>query len=179
MPAFTPSPATLPITRMSVSDMDQHGSSLWTYNRAGGIGSGALGTNIITYIPFLIPATVTVYRLWWLSFGTAAGNYDMGLYTETGTRLASIGSTASTTSGQAVIYANIPDTTIARGVYYVALALSSSGQSVMRWSLANGMQRAFGIYVQSAAPPLPATATFSTNNTTTALPMVGMDLRGY
>jgi hypothetical protein len=178
MPAFTPSPALLPITRVSVSDMDQHGSALWTYNRGASLGSGALGTNLITYIPFLIPATVTVYRLWWMSIGTAAGNYDMGIYTETGTRLASLGSTASTLSGQQMVYADIPDTTIGRGVYFVALALSSGSQSVMRWALANGMQRSLILYVQ-ATFTLPATATFSTNNTTTALPMVGMDLRGY
>lgn len=166
--------------RISVMDAEQFGTGISVYNKSFGIGIGGIGTNVATYIPFVIPTTVTVYRLWTMYQGTALGNYDLGLYTETGTRLASIGSTAVVNPhNYTLLYGDIPDTIIARGTYYVALAYSNGSAGCCRFALSAGLQRGLGLYVQSSALPLPATATFSTSNTTTAIPLVGLDLRGY
>lgn len=78
--------------------------------------------NRALYIPFVVETHVTAYKMAFI-VGAQAGNYDVGLYDVLGNRLVSLGSTAVPAAGLAV--ADIADTVLAPGVYYMAMNVST------------------------------------------------------
>lgn len=82
--------------------------------------SSAWGTaNRAVYIPVRVTRACVVRKLGASVTATATGNIDIGIYSQSGTRLVSTGSTAKTTSTVQVI--DITDTTLTPGLYYLAL----------------------------------------------------------
>jgi hypothetical protein len=118
------------------------------------------------YMPFELERPMIVTQAW-LYNGTAAvtGNWDVGLYTADGTKLVSMGTTAQT-GINAVQSFDWTDTLLGRGAFYFAVACDSGSTTVYRsaagaandWLLWGGLQ-------QASAHPLPATATFASNQT--------------
>jgi hypothetical protein len=74
--------------------------------------------NVVIYVPFWVPDAITIYKMF-LGIGTGAGNVDVGIYADDGTRLVSAGTTAAVGSTATLIF-NITDTNLARGRYYLA-----------------------------------------------------------
>lgn len=115
--------------------------------------------NRAIYIPVLIEDFVTAYQMAF-EVVTQSGNYDVGIYDELGVRLVSLGSTAVPAAGIAT--ANITDTPLTPGVYFLAMACNNTTVSVRRQSTGTvGSNTVSGLQDQDTAFALPSTATFS------------------
>jgi hypothetical protein len=159
-----------PQRRHSVLDAAPLGviSTIGSMSAAGQISRATLGNtgagvwpsnNLGIYMPMLIPETVTIYQM---SFevGTQSGNYDVGIYDESGARLVSLGSTAVPVAGIGV--ANIADTTLTPGLYYWAMVCSTTVASFRRGPPAVNMLRVAGLQQQAiGSSTLPNPATFA------------------
>lgn len=142
-------------------------------------GSGTWVTqNLAIYIPFFIEFPVTAVKMTWINGATVNGNIDVGIYDQYGSRLVSKGSTAQ--SGTSALQtADITDTLLNPGNYFMAMCSDSATATVQRWS---GMGTAFcqacGVQQQDltgSAPTLPATATFA-NPANGFVPYLAIDL---
>lgn len=131
--------------------------------------------SLITYVPLIVPADVIFVKAWVLLAVGSAGNYDLGLYHPNGTRLVSIGSTA-TTATAGLFEHDITDTPVARGIYYAAMVCDDANCEVVGNLNANAAQ-AEGCFNQASTFPLPATATFACSNTTLVVPTMGFSTR--
>lgn len=132
--------------------------------------------NRAIFIPFEVEHPYLVTQMYTFNGTAAAGNIDLGVYSEDGTRIVSTGSTAQsgTTTYQIV---DVTDTMIGRGCFYMALALSSASGTNSRFTSATTITGlASGMMIQDTAFALPATATFAAT-TSTYFPVFG--LTGY
>lgn len=123
--------------------------------------------NEARYFPLRLSAPFLIVKFWWINGTSVAGNIDAGIYSASGTRLTSIGSTAQsgTSTVQSVAlgtpYLLMPD------FYYLAWCASSTS-ATMFMTLGIGGQpdaRRVGMYTQTSGFPLPATATFASAST--------------
>lgn len=114
------------------------------------------------YYPFLVTEAPWTVRRIGVRNGTAvSGNLDVGVYDSEGNRLVSSGSTAQAGTS-ATQWLDVTDTTLLPGLYYLALALDNvTGTFVRLASLTADQLRSMGVFVQTSAFPLPASATFA------------------
>lgn len=141
--------------------------------------SGAWPTaNKAIFVPFVINTNCTVKKMFVVNGATASGNLDIGIYNEDGTKLVSSGSTAqSGTNGLQVI--DVTDTPLSPGAYYMALAMNGITGTMFKYTAGTGAQMSqLGVYQQTTAFPLPATATFATGSSSDRIPMLGLLLDG-
>lgn len=113
--------------------------------------------NKAAYIPFTFPVDVVLYALYFRST-SATGNYDLGLYTGSFSRITSKGSTAMADARQTL---TLPEVRVRCGeVVYAAIAVSNSAATVLRLPLTVvDVPISVAIAEQAAALPLPATMT--------------------
>lgn len=114
--------------------------------------------NVATFMPVSLERETVVSRLGWYNGAAVVGNVDCGVYSWSGSRLVSTGSTAQSgvSAPQEVDVANV---VLPPGDYRLALAHNSSG-AVFREAAAAVTAIASGVTIQTSAFPLPATATF-------------------
>jgi hypothetical protein len=107
----------------------------------------------------------------------AGNNFDIGVYTEQGTKIASTTSTAQ--SGTSVIQAtNVTDFVLAPGTYYLAMAMNGTTGTVLQSSgIVAEQLRAVGFASQNAAFALPATFTLVSPPASAIIPMFGYSER--
>jgi hypothetical protein len=116
------------------------------------------------YFPILVQTTCMVRRLWWANGATvdAGYNIDVGIYADSaaqpGVLLLGTGNTAQGTALQ-VQFAEVTDTTLTPGRYWLAIACSSASATFMVSTLPVGATNAVTRFEQSSASPLPASAT--------------------
>lgn len=127
------------------------GAFTWTANQAA-------------YIPVSIPWQYPVARVFWVNGSSATGNADFGIYTVSGKRIYSTGSTGQ--SGATTAQYVTPGTPfiLDAGSYLFALAFSGT-TSVAYGGLTppSAIQLAgMGCLSQTSAFALPASATFAT-----------------
>lgn len=116
--------------------------------------------NAAIYIPFVIGASTTIVKFFWLNGATVSGNIDVGIYDSQGNRLVSSGSTVQTTIN-VIQSVDTTDLTLQPGLYYMAMAMDNTS-GVIRASAGTAiLNRASGIYSQASAFPLPSSATFA------------------
>ena len=133
--------------------------------------------NKAIFMPFRVfhSQGITVLVLAWMNGATATGNVDMGIYDAAGTKLVSTGSTAQ--SGTSTIQqVDVTDTLLGPGLYYFALALSSTSGTTIRSSILLLSHKLLGQAEVTSALPLPATVTFATI-TSAYLPLVQLSAR--
>lgn len=122
---------------------------------AGGVWNTA---NTAQYIPILVPEFCTVYQLG-TEVTAQAGNLDLGIYTEDGTRLVSAGSTA--VGGVGIQAVNVTDTNLSPALYYLAMNCSDATTAAFKRIAPDGTTlRAHGGCSQAVgatALPNPAT----------------------
>lgn len=129
-------------------------------------GSGAWpAANRAIYVPFLLERTVTAYLIGWLN-GTTVNNgvndMDVGIYSESGTRLVSQGGTITQTPVSTTQTADITDTVLRPGVYYLAMCVSNTTSTFWRSAPTALMLQTAGVQQQAVgAVALPAPATFA------------------
>ena len=137
--------------------------------------------NRVVFVPFRVPEAVTVTKMFWGNGSAVAGNLDAGIYDEVGTRLVSTGSTLQAGTARLQVV-DVTDTTLARGVYYLAMLSDTSGatQKVLAALPAAGIPQSLGL-LQQASVTLPlatnaSPATFA-KYASAFVPLVG--LQGY
>lgn len=127
------------------------------------LGWGA-GVNVAQFVPFYVDQQVTVTRIFTYIGNTGAGNYDVGIYSEAGSRLSSLGG-AAVGGGSSMKVADIADLVLPKGTYYFASVYTDGsctpGMIGYKYSFNQGGFEAHGGKRMTAAYPLPATATFS------------------
>ncbi len=153
---FTPGPSPAP-RRVMVGSPESLGIILG----AMAIDHGAQGwatANLARYVPMTLARPMNLRKFFWAMNTTA--NVDVGIYTSTGTRIVSSGTTVG--SGAATYQEfDVTDTILAPGRYYLAGAMDNGAGQAGGFSLSTQVCRALGVYQEAAAFPLPATATFA------------------
>jgi hypothetical protein len=132
--------------------------------------------NLAIYVPIRIPWTAIVRKAVIFNGSAVSGNLDIGLYTGTGTRLWSSGSTAQSGTLQEQVVDVSPDITIAPGLYFSALSLDNTTGTILRNNSNVQLQMVSGIYTESSGFALPATATFAIDYTNAFQPLTGWAL---
>lgn len=144
-------------------------------SQGGGPGStGAWPTaNKAIYLPFSLKYPTLIKLMFSVNGSSAANTRDLGIYSEDGTRIVSIGSTAGSGTNNIQTY-DITDTLIGPGRFYMAIASSNVTSQFFR-AAGSSLPRlqALGIYEQTTAFPLPATATFASLSSL-YIPLIGL-----
>lgn len=133
-------------------------------------------SNLALFFPFRIATPQIAYKLIVGAGITATGNLDAGIYDRNGNRLVSIGATAKGSSTEQVL--DITDTTLGRGLYYLALAGDNGTSNFVQATASVQKLRLLGVLQMASAYVLPASATFAACSTPTRLPMVAVQFRG-
>jgi hypothetical protein len=112
------------------------------------------------YYPFRLTSVFVCANAFILNGGAVSGHFDIGIYDQSGNRLASTGSTSQsgTNSIQTVALA----ITLQPGNYYLAVSVDNVTSQVYNhaFSLA-AVAAAAGVRSQASTFPLPTTATFT------------------
>jgi hypothetical protein len=150
--------------------------SSWTFG-LGMVSEGVAGStagsgtyesaNRGVWFPLLVPATCTVRRMWWANGATvnASNNIEAGIYSDDGlhkpsTKVITTGSVAQGTASQ-VQFADITDTILAPGVYWLYLSCSTTSATFFRSSVQSAIYAPLVKMEQGSIGPgsAPATAT--------------------
>lgn len=117
-----------------------------------------LGVNTCVYIPVMFEQAATVSTMT-MPCTAAAGNFDLGFYDATLTKIATLGSTVATTGVKSLTL----NTTVSAGVvYYAAFAQSGSTMQMMRSS---GAQAGGAVFAETISVGVGHQATFPLPNT--------------
>jgi hypothetical protein len=123
------------------------------------------------YVPIRVKQRVIVVSLAISNGATVTGNLDLGLYSATGVRLVSTGSTAqSGVNTEQVI--SVTGTSIGPGLYYLAAAMDGTTGTVRAFSPASPVATSAGLLTEASAFSLPDTATFALSQTLIVIPML-------
>jgi hypothetical protein len=130
-------------------------------------------------VPLLVPYTLSIKRAIWYNSTIVAGNVDIAIFTEGGSLVASIGSTAL--SGNSSYQTAALSTSLTRGSYIAAYVCSSAtqtiGVNVGSGDLTGSRIRAAGALSQTiSALPI---ATNANPPTWTTLPGLSMPFFGF
>lgn len=147
---------------VGVHSFDSMGDYLKAVSQAGAISAWPTANKAI-YIPLALQQPTTVYQLGIVNGGTASGNFDVGILDAAGNKLVSSGSTAqSGTSASGIMQlVNVTDTSLGRGLYYLALAFDNITATAHNWAPTALRASTWGIKEETTAFTLPATATFA------------------
>lgn len=119
-----------------------------------------LTANKAQFYPVVIPWYYPVRRVFWANGNGISGNVDFGIYTLTGSRIYSSGSTAQ--SGTFAPQFVNADFLLAPGRYMFALAVSNTTATFSVASSSTVYLKLLRCFEMASAFPLPATATFAT-----------------
>lgn len=146
-------------------------------NRSSGGATGLAwpAANRALFVPFSVPAPVIAKKLWWFNGATVTGSVDMGIYDLAGVRLVSTGATGQSGSS-AVQIADITDTALQPGVYYLAMAMDSTSTAVRYSTASTQWMQACGMKQMASAYTLPDPVTYA-DIATNYLPLMGVQLR--
>jgi hypothetical protein len=121
--------------------------------------SGAANRAWFIAVTVPVPVTMSAIRL---DVGTASGNIDVGLYNNSGTRLASSGSVACPAAGFATVNFT-SSATINPGIYYLAISVDNNTATFAR----SGVEGVVGVNYFDTAFPLPSSVTLPGTNDST------------
>jgi hypothetical protein len=133
--------------------------------------------NMAIYIPFFLQHPMVFDRLFSENGDVVSGNIDVGIYDAGKRRIVSAGSTVQTGTAGTQLF-DVGSFTLGPGLYFMATALDNITGKFMALTFTSGLgvYKSLGIYQQSSAFPLPATATFATP-TQNYLPLIGLTPR--
>jgi hypothetical protein len=123
------------------------------------------------YVPVRVVRRVVVRQLGWVSSATAAGNCDVGIYDQGGTRIVSTGSQTNTSTSNTRVV-DITDTTIGPGCYYLALNNDTTTDTFVSYAATAPELAARGVLTEALGSlTLPSTASWAVDNTLTFIPV--------
>jgi len=151
--------------------------SSWTGTPSSGTWWQANGA---IYAAVLVPTTCVARRMWWANGATVSASYNLeaAIYIATaagdpGTLLVSTGSVAQGTASE-VQFADITDTVLPPGVYWIMLTCSSASATTMRGAVPSVRWNELMILSETVAPgSAPATATPAEPGSGETLPLFG------
>lgn len=130
-------------------------------------------SNLALYIPVKIAYPYTAVKMFWANGSTVGTNHvDVGIYDAQGNQLVHSGSTL-TSGTNATQIVDTTDVTLQPGLYYLAMAMDGTTDTVGRFFPAATICRAIGVLSQVTAFALPSTATM-VGTTTNYIPIIGM-----
>lgn len=120
--------------------------------------------NQAVYMPVAIPWPYPVNRVFWVNGSTiTTSNVDFGIYTPSGSRIYSTGSTALTATGAPQFVTPATPFVLPAGSYYFAYVCDTAISRSFGTNIGTAANGALaGMLSQATALPLPATATFAT-----------------
>jgi len=124
------------------------------------VSANWIAVSVGVFVPFTVPESFTATKMFWQNGTAVAGNIDVGIFLEDGTRVVSAGSTAQATIS-VIQTVDITDTVLARGRYYMGMTSDTSGitQKVYALAGAAGIYQSMGMLKDTAcAPPLSTSA---------------------
>jgi hypothetical protein len=124
--------------------------------------------NKALFQPFELPVAQVAKKIAWANSTTQNGNVDVGVYDHVGNLIVSLGGVAMGTVG--IQIADIADTTLLPGYYFLAFVSSSSTGTFSRYAPSAMQLWSNGCQEMASAYPLPAVATF-TNPTSAYWPV--------
>lgn len=156
--------------------------SIWSVGSevaAAGAGGGASAAwpsaNRIIYIPFYVNQKCLARKISWINGTAVAGNVTVGIYNSALGRLVTSGTIAQ--SGvSSVQTADITDTDLSPGTYWMAMLSSSASAQFMRTNTNVGIMRMSGMFEESGTFFLNSTATV-TPLSTNYMPLMSVSLR--
>ena len=158
------------------------GDQFGAYGYSTPTSTAWVGANRAYYIPFYMPQTSTVYRLWTLNGATAGGtnSRDIGIYSADtsrlpATKLVASGATASSGTNALQFY-DITDTVLAQGLYFIGVAQNGTTDTMFANTPASALSLDKIVFMQETAYTLPASATPALM-TALYLPVCGLALR--
>lgn len=116
--------------------------------------------NRAIFVPFRLDRPYLITQAVVGCGATGGNNFDVGIYDFAGNKIVTSGATARAAAAEVV--ANLTDTMIGPGVYYMALASDSVSTFIAASPAQAGLVKACGIKQMAAAYVLPATVTFAT-----------------
>lgn len=136
-------------------------------------GSAYPTSDLAIYVPIRIKQRMTIVKLF-VPVSTASGNIDVGIYTGTGARVVSAGTTAAALS----IAIDITDTVIGPGLYYAALVADNTSIAIVADVDGAPSCAAYGVLTEQlgAGAALPATATWAVDQTLAYYPGIALML---
>lgn len=155
------------------------GTELFTSNNTNPAPVAWLAAGLTEFVPFVVPEAMVITKLL-MGIGVAAGNIDIGIFDEAGNLLVGAGTTLVTAASNLQV-ADVTDTKIERGRYYMAgVADTVTTLTIFRVAPAAGICQSFGL-LEQAGITLPLStganpATFA-KYTRAHVPLVG--LQGY
>jgi hypothetical protein len=160
-------PATGALTPLVIS-VASRCAGTWTMSGATGLTvpvSSTTVANDAVYVPVWVPQTA-VFVSGYVFNGSAANgavSWDVGIYSESGTKLGSTGATAANSNSALQRAALSASVTLTPGRYYIACAHSAAvANAVFAWAAQVPNGRWAGMYLQATAYTLPSPATFAT-----------------
>ena len=131
-------------------------------NSPGGPSVTTWVANYVVYMPVWIPWPYPVNRVFWGNGSTASNNMNFGIFTSTGKRIYSTGSTAQ--SGASALQFVTPGSkfTLAPGMYFFALTNDSTTNRVYGGVMTILHQQQCGVLGQAANFALADPATMAT-----------------
>jgi hypothetical protein len=165
-PPFRPNPSLL-----TVNSFEAIGSQLQVWNYTASAAAYPLA-NLAFYVPFYVAAPINVQAAFWSNGTGAGGNCDVGIYTDTGTRLVSTGSTGRGAASGYITTTALTDTVVGVGRYYMAFSHDGTN-NLTSFAPVAGLNEAAGVLEQTSAFALPSTATFAVT-TRAYLPFFGI-----
>jgi len=165
---FSPPGAVMPMPMCvgAVTSLFGAWSSGYAESATAPASATGITANQALYVPFVVTKPTTWTQGWWYngSVGANQGNVAVGIYDESGNRLATTGAVAAAGNSviqQATFAASV---LLNPGVYYMAYEPSASGVNATTGYSASLPRGKFaGCYTQAVGShPLPATATFAT-----------------
>ena len=146
-PPMLARPGEIVITPYSLQSI---GVTMLVGGGGGAASANWIAANVVIFIPFRVIEAITITKLFWSNGAAVAGNLDAGIYDTSSNLLVSTGTTAQagTTNAQVV---DVTDTTIGRGVYYMALVSDTSGatQKINSVAPAAGLCQSYGLLEQA------------------------------
>jgi hypothetical protein len=151
-----------------------------TSGMEGAAGAAWPATKLALYMPFYVPDEFRVQQIRIAQGLTISGNFDVGVYTADGVRLASSGLTAptgfsATTQGVTV------STRLGQGLYYMAMSVDNVTHTVVRSVPTALTLQGAGCAqedLSAGTGALPATATFAAI-ANAYLPLFGLSSRSF
>lgn len=156
------------------------GAKLRGFHGTTAPASGAWPTANTAYlVPFVVAYSTTIQEMFFVS-GTTPGtaNFDLGIYREDFTLIASLGATAAVNTTDVIqpvgggAFASAVKLT--RGRYYMAMSAAATTITTRCHVSSNDFMSALGLQQMASAHPLPATVTPASMAGTAFLPLFGV-----
>lgn len=144
------------------------------WNSTGAASAAYPLANLALYVPFSVSQALTVYEGWVVAGTTSGGNYDIGVYSATGSRLTSAGATARTLSTVNNTTAMTNLVLVPRVRYYMAFSADGTA-NYLAGTMSAGIYESMGMLESTTSYVLPASPTLS-RTTRAYIPMFGLNL---